>query len=92
VIPTGVIEEMERQIDETRHALNRTLHALQVELSPRHQIEEVWRSTKRRTGRSLRAGVNWGTANSAAIALGSLVLVATATGLAIASRHRRRAI
>jgi hypothetical protein len=86
LIPTGLIEEIERQIDETRHALDRTLRALQFELSPRHQIQEVWRST----GRSLRAGANWATANSAAIALGSLVLVAIATALTVASRYRQR--
>jgi cell division protein FtsX len=86
VIPTGLLEEIERQIDETRHALDRTLRALQFELSPRHQIEAVWRST----GRSLRTGANWATANSAAIALGALVLVATATAFTIASRQRQR--
>jgi hypothetical protein len=86
VIPTGLIEEIEHQIDETRHALDRTIRALQFELSPRHRIEAIWRST----GRSLRAGANWATANSAAITLGSLVLVAIATAFAIAGRHRQR--
>lgn len=85
MIPAGLIEEIEGQIDATRHALDRTIRALQFELSPRHQIEEVWRST----GRSLRAGANWATANSAAIALGSLVLVATATAFTVASRQRQ---
>jgi hypothetical protein len=77
---------MERQIDDTRHALDRTIRALQLELSPRHQIEAVWRST----GRSLRAGANWATAHSAAITLGSLVLVAIATAFTLASRYRQR--
>ena len=86
MIPTGLIEEIERQIDNTRHALDRTIRDLQFELSPRHQIEQVWRST----GRSLRAGANWATANSAAVALGSLVLIAIATAFTIASRYRQR--
>jgi hypothetical protein len=86
----GLIEEIERQIDATRHALDRTIRALQFELSPRHQIGQVWQSTKRRTGRSLRTSANWATANPAAIALGSLVLVATATALTIANQRRRR--
>ena len=84
--PPGVIEDIERQIDATRHALDQTIRALQSELSPRHQIEAAWRST----GRSLRTGANWATANSAAIALGALVLVATATAFTIASRQRQR--
>ena len=90
--PPGVIEDIERQIDATRHALDQTIRALQSELSPRHQIEAAWRTTRQRTGRSLRAGANWATANPAAIALGSLILVATATALTVANQHRRRPI
>jgi uncharacterized protein DUF3618 len=89
-VNSALIEEIERQIDATRHALDRTLRALQFELSPRHQLDQAWRSAKHRTGRSLRASANWATANPAAIALGSLVLVAAATALTVATKRRRR--
>lgn len=88
MIPTGVIEEIERQIDETRHALNRTLRALQLELSPRHQIEAALHSAKVRTSRSLRAGANWAVANPIPMTMAAIVLVATAVS-AVTIRRRR---
>jgi len=85
----GLIEDIEQQIDHTRHALDRTISALLWELSPRHQLEQAWRSAKFRTGRSVRAGADWARANPASIALGACVLVAAAVGAIVYQRRRR---
>lgn len=85
---TGPIQEIERQIDETRHALGQTIRALQLELSPRHQIEEAWHSARARSSRSFRAGANWAVANPIPVAVAAIVLVATAVG-AISGQRRR---
>ena len=81
-------EEIEREIDQTRHALDRTIRALQFKLSPRHQLEEAWQSAKDRTRRSVRAGADWARANPASIALGTCVLVAAAVGAVVYQRRR----
>jgi len=41
------IEDLERQIDDTRHSLDRTLTDLQFRLSPREQAKLAWRSMGR---------------------------------------------
>lgn len=74
----GLIEDIEHQIDHTRYALDRTIRALQFELSPRHQLDEAWRSAKVRTNRTMRAGANWAVAHPVPMALGAVALVATA--------------
>jgi len=82
-------EEIEREIDQTRHALDQTIRTLQFKLSPRHQLEQAWRSTKYRTGRSVRAGTDWAMANPASVALGACVLVAAAVGAVVYQQRRR---
>jgi Protein of unknown function (DUF3618) len=84
---SGLIEEIEREIDHTRHALDRTIRALQFELSPRHQLEQAWRSAKHRTERSVRAGTDWAKANPASLAVGACVLVAAAVGVVVFQRR-----
>jgi hypothetical protein len=81
------IDEIERQIDNTRAALDHTIRALRFELSPRHQAEAAWRSAKARTARSLRYSANWAAANPVIVAVGALVLVATSFMMA---NQRRR--
>jgi hypothetical protein len=83
----GRIADIERQISDTRVALDRTIRALQFELSPRHQIEEAWRSAKAGTSRSLRAGVDWAAANPLQITVGAIALVAAAC---VVANQRRR--
>ena len=75
---TEPIADLERQIDHTRHALDRTMRALQFELSPRHQLNEAWRSAKVRTNRTMRASANCAVANPVPVTLGAVVLVAAA--------------
>jgi hypothetical protein len=82
------IEEIERQIDVTRGAIDRTIRALQLELSPRHRAERAWRSAKVRTDRSMRAGVNWAVAHPVPIAIGAVAVIAAA--IAIAAQSGRR--
>ena len=84
---SGVIEELERQIDATRNALDRTLRALQFELSPRHQAQEAWRRAKWRTERSLRAGADWAVANRAAVSFGAVLVIVACVA---ANRWRAR--
>jgi hypothetical protein len=84
----GMIEDIERQIDDTRVALDRTIRALQFELSPRHQIEEAWRSAKAGTGRGLRAGADWAAANPLSVTVGAIALVAAACMFATQQRRR----
>jgi hypothetical protein len=87
VSPT--VEELERQIDDTRHALDQTLHTLQFELSPRHQLEQAWHFAKERTGRSYRAGADWATANPVPVVLGAVALTA-ALYFGVSELRRRR--
>ena len=70
-------DELERQIEETRIALDRTLTTLQFELSPRRRAQVVWRRTKQRTARSLRAGADWAVTNRAAVSIGAAALIVT---------------
>jgi predicted NAD/FAD-binding protein len=49
------IAELERQIEDTRQELDRTLDALRYKFSPRHQLHQAARFT----GRRLRAGACW---------------------------------
>ena len=72
------IENIERQIDHTRTELDHTIRALQVELSPRHQVEVAWRSAKARTARSMRNSVDWAVANPVPFAIGAIGLVVAA--------------
>jgi hypothetical protein len=72
------IEDLERQIEATRRALDQTLNALRLELSPRHQLEQAWHFAKDRSQRSLRAGARWASAHPTPV---SLTAVALACGL-----------
>ena len=85
---SAAIESIERQIDHTRSALDRTIRALRVELSPRHRVEVAWRSAKARTARRMRNGVNWAAANPMPIGVGAAVVIAAAIVIAI-QRGRR---
>lgn len=84
------IEDLERQIEETRLALDRTLSSLGLELSPRYQLERAWYSAKDRTRSSLRTGARWAGAHPLSI---SLVTIAAAGGLYLGATRllRRRA-
>ena len=84
----GLIEELERQIEGTRQALDHTLQALRVELSPRHQLELAWQFAKDRTQRSVSAGARWASANPVPTVLAA-VLLAGALYLGF-TRLRRR--
>ena len=68
----AAIDELERQIEATRRALDRTLTALRVELSPRHQLELAWRFAKTRTQRSLRSGTRWASLHPLATSLATI--------------------
>jgi len=70
------VEDLERQIDTTRHALDQTLTALQLELSPRHRAQLAWRRAKVRTERSFRVGADWAVANRTAVSLGAAAVIA----------------
>jgi hypothetical protein len=87
-VSSDAVEELERQIDNTRGALDRTLRALQFELSPRHRAQVAWRRTKRRTEHSLRVGADWAVANRVAVSLGAVLVVAAC--VAGASRREKR--
>lgn len=82
---SNVVEELERQIDNTRGALDRTLRALQFELSPGRQAQVAWRRTKRRTERSFREGADWAVEHRAAVSVGAVLVIA---GCVAASRSR----
>ncbi len=77
------IQDIERQIDHTRGELDRTIRALQVELSPRHRVEVAWRSAKARTAQRAREGANWAVAHPVPVGMGAAVLVAAAIFIAI---------
>lgn len=84
----AAIEELVRQIEATRLALDRTLSSLRDELSPRHQLELAWHFTKDRTRRSLRAGARWASVHPLSV---SLATIAAAGGLYLgATRLLRR--
>jgi hypothetical protein len=87
-VNSAAIENIERQIDHTRRALDRTIRALQVELSPRHRVEVAWRSAKARTARRVRDGANWAVAHPVPIGVGAAVLVAAA--IVLATQRGRR--
>ncbi len=53
------IQELEQQIDATRHELDRTLQALQEKLSPGRRLKAAWGSTQAKSLGALRTGVNW---------------------------------
>ena len=83
------VEELERQIEDTREALGRTLLALRVELSPRHQLGLAWNFAKGRTARGVRAGNRWVRAHRTPALLAA---VGVAGGLyLLAAKLRRRA-
>lgn len=85
---TAAIENIEREIDHTRRALDRTIRELQVELSPRHRIQVAWRSAKSRAARKVRYGADWAMANPVPVRIGAVVLAAAAIAMAI-QRTRR---
>ena len=85
---SAAIEAIERQINHTRSALDRTIRALQVELSPRHRVQVAWHSAKARTARRMRDSANWAVANPLPIGVGAAILIAAATVVAI-QRTRR---
>ena len=85
----GSIEELERRIEDTRQELERTLHALRLELSPRHQLERAWHFAKQRTGDSLRAGARWAIANPAPALLAAVVM--TGALCVVVEKLRQRA-
>jgi len=73
------IEELERQIEDTRRKLDQTLSALRLELSVRHQWEQAWNGAKLCTAKSLRAGARWASANPIPVLLiGGAIYVAIA--------------
>jgi ABC-type polysaccharide/polyol phosphate export permease len=81
-------EELERQIEHTRKALDETLSALRLELSPRHHLEVAWESTKQRTRRSLHAGADWAGANPVAV-VAAMFAVGGALGAGLVKSFRR---
>jgi hypothetical protein len=87
-VNSTAIEDIERQIDHTRSALDRTIRALQVELSPRHRVQVAWRSAKARTARTLRNGANWAVGNPVPLSVGAAVVVAAAIVIEVQRRRR----
>jgi Protein of unknown function (DUF3618) len=85
----GPIEDLERQIEETRRALDSTLHALQLELSPRHQLERAWHFAKDRTQRGLRNGARWATASPVTVALAAAAVAGTLYAAVMVVRRQR---
>lgn len=79
------IEDLERQIEATRLALDRTLSDLRVELTPRHQLGLAWHFAKDKTRRSLRAGTRWAGAHPVPV---TLAAVAVAGGLYLLGASR----
>ncbi|MBS0417177.1 MAG: DUF3618 domain-containing protein [Proteobacteria bacterium] len=75
-------DELEREIDITRRAVDRTLTALQFELSPRRRAQVAWRRAKRRTESSLRSGADWAVANRASVSLGAVAVIAACVAAA----------
>jgi hypothetical protein len=55
----GRIDELERQIELTRRALDRTLNNLQRRLSPRYQLHSAWDSTRKSAIRAYRRSAHW---------------------------------
>ncbi|HTV80668.1 MAG TPA: DUF3618 domain-containing protein [Steroidobacteraceae bacterium] len=70
---SGQIESLEREIEATRHALDRILSALQLRLSPRQRAKVAWRVAREGSTESLTAAGRWirqRPMTAAAIALG----------------------
>lgn len=81
------IQEMEHQIDVTRHELDRTLHALQDKLSPRRRLKSAWGITQAKSLGAVRTGVNWTISHRVAVlAIGA----ALALTIYVRSTHRGR--
>ena len=83
------VDELERQIEDTRHALDRTLRALQFELSPAHQAQVAWHRVKQRTESSFHAGADWAVANRVPVLVGAVAVIAACT---VPRLLRRRAL
>jgi hypothetical protein len=71
------VQELEQQIDATRHALDQTLHALQARLSPTRRVRAAWTATQEGGASALRGGLTWAIAHPiSVVAVSAAVVVA----------------
>ena len=82
-------DEIERDIEETRRALNRTLEDLQAKLSPRRRLE-VALSSARQGGGRLAAGIGQAARHYPVpfVLIGASLLVAIVAGPLMIRRRR----
>ena len=81
------LEEIERHIEETRHAIAATLRDLEFRLSPKEQARIALRMAKEKTAQSVRGTSRWASANPIPAAL-AVLGIAGLIYLAV-SRSRR---
>lgn len=71
------IQDLEQQIDVTRHELDQTLHALQDRLSPARRFKAAWGATKTSGAGAVRNGVAWAISHPVSVlAIGAAVVLA----------------
>ena len=71
------IGELEREIEVTRHELDRTLGALQARLSPRVRLRAAWDATQTTSVSAARSAAGWAISHPAAVlAIGAVVVFA----------------
>jgi hypothetical protein len=69
------IQDLEQQIDVTRHELDQTLHALQARLSPARRLKAAWGATRTGGEGAVRTGVAWVAAHPvSAVAIGAALI------------------
>ncbi len=83
------IEELEQKIEQTRAALDETLKALRLRLSPRYQLQRAWGVTRDRTARAIGTGTLWARVHPLFVLTIGLAL-AGALYLGIDQRRRTR--
>jgi Protein of unknown function (DUF3618) len=80
------VSQLEDQIELTRQALDRTLRALQLQLSPRYQLRRAWNATKEASVHTLHQSGLWARSHPLPV----LVIAATLLGMVYLGVRRRR--
>jgi hypothetical protein len=80
------VSQLEDQIELTRQALDRTLRALQLQLSPRYQLRRAWNATKEASVRTVHQSGLWARSHPLPV----FAIAATLLGILYLSVRRRR--
>ena len=71
------VDELQHQVEVTRHELDQTLGALEAKLSPRVRLRAAWDTTQATSLGAVRSGVGWAMSHPVAVlAIGAAVVLA----------------